>query len=119
MNKLICIVCPRGCHLEVDDHFNVTGNFCKRGEEYAKNELKSPKRKVTSTVAVIGGNVSRVSVITDNEIPKDKIFDVMNEIKKISVNAPLPINTIIIENVLDLGVNIITTREVLKENTSD
>ena len=31
MNKLICIVCPRGCHLEVDENFNVTGNFCQRG----------------------------------------------------------------------------------------
>ncbi|MBE6426383.1 MAG: molybdopterin oxidoreductase, partial [Planctomycetaceae bacterium] len=27
--ELICIVCPRGCHLTVDENMNVTGNFCK------------------------------------------------------------------------------------------
>lgn len=113
MNKLICIVCPRGCHLEVDDDLNVKGNYCPRGIIYAKNELTAPKRKVTSTVEVIGGSIKRVSVITDNDIPKDKIFDVMKEIKKIKVNAPLKINSIIIENVLNLGVNVITTREVV------
>ena len=113
MNKLICIVCPRGCHLEVDDDLNVKGNYCPRGIIYAKNELTAPKRKVTSTVEVIGGSIKRVSVITDSDIPKDKIFDVMKEIKKIKVNAPLKINSIIIENVLNLGVNVITTREVV------
>lgn len=115
MHKLICIVCPRGCHLEIDENLNVKGNFCKCGEVYAKNELISPKRKVTSTVEVLNGNVKRVSVITENEIPKDKIFDVMNVIKKVKVNAPLPINSIVVEDVLGLGVNIITTKEVLKE----
>lgn len=114
MRKLICIVCPRGCHLEVDENLNVTGNYCKRGETYARNELTSPKRKVTSTIEVIGGNVKRVSVITENEIPKDKIFEVMREIQKTVVYAPLAINSIVIENVLGLGVNIITTKEVLK-----
>lgn len=115
MSELICIVCPRGCHLSVDEKLNVSGNFCKRGEIYAKNELKSPKRKVTSTVKVINGDLPRVSVITDNEIPKDKIFEIMKEIQKTSVVAPLSINSIVIENVLGLGVNIITTREVKKD----
>jgi CxxC motif-containing protein len=114
MNKLICIVCPRGCHLEVDEHLNVKGNFCPRGVQYAKNELTFPKRKVTSTIEVIGGNIKRVSVITDNEIPKELIFELMNEIKKVKVHAPLKINSVVIENALGLGVNVITTKEVLK-----
>lgn len=112
MPELICIICPRGCHLHIDDNLNVSGNFCKRGEVYAKNELTAPKRKVTSTIKVINGNISRVSVITDGEIPKDKIFDVMKEIKKVCVTAPMPINSIVIENVLNLGVNVVTTREI-------
>ena len=37
----------------------------------------------------------------------------MNEIKKVKVHAPLKINSIVIENVLGLGVNVITTKEVL------
>ena len=82
MNKLICIICPRGCHLEVDENFNVTGNFCKRGEIYAKKELTSPERTITSTIKVLNGDLSRVSVSTSKPIPKELIHAVMNEIKK-------------------------------------
>ena len=33
MKELICIVCPRGCRLTVDENndYAVTGNSCKRG----------------------------------------------------------------------------------------
>ena len=41
MKELICIVCPNGCHLKVDEEngYNVTGNKCERGAEYGKAEL--------------------------------------------------------------------------------
>lgn len=69
---LICIVCPRGCHLEVDENFNVTGNFCKRGIAYAKEELTTPTRTLTSTVIIRGGVIPRLSVKTSAPIPKEK-----------------------------------------------
>ena len=47
-------------------------------------------------------------------IPKKKIFEVMEEIKKVEVEGPLPINSIVIQNVLNLNVDIISTRD-LKE----
>ena len=33
MTDLICIVCPKGCHLKVDEEngYKVTGNGCPRG----------------------------------------------------------------------------------------
>ena len=52
--ELICIVCPRGCHLVVDENLNVTGNTCKRGEVYGQNEVTNPTRTVTSTVQLDG-----------------------------------------------------------------
>ena len=57
MTELICIVCPKGCHLKVDEEngYRVTGNSCKRGEEYGKKELTNPTRVITSTVRVTGG----------------------------------------------------------------
>lgn len=110
MTKLICITCPRGCHLEVDDNMNVTGNFCPRGAKYAVDELTNPKRMVTSTVKVLNGELKRLPVMTSAPIPKDKIFDVMEEIKKVEVSAPLELGSVIIENILDLGVNIVSTR---------
>ena len=30
MKELICIMCPKGCRLTVDDDLNVTGNLEKR-----------------------------------------------------------------------------------------
>ena len=38
MKELICITCPKGCHLKVDEEhgYTVTGNSCPRGEEYGR-----------------------------------------------------------------------------------
>ena len=58
MKELICIVCPNGCHLKVDEEngYNVTGNKCERGAEYGKAELLYPMRMVTSTVRIEGAS---------------------------------------------------------------
>ena len=44
MTELICIVCPKGCHLKVDEEkdFAVTGNGCPRGAEYGKKGAHEP-----------------------------------------------------------------------------
>ena len=66
--ELICIVCPRGCHLTIDDNMNVKGNFCPRGKQYAINEVTCPKRMLTSTVKIISSSIKRLPVITSDEI---------------------------------------------------
>ena len=63
MKELTCIVCPRGCRLKVDDDLNVTGNFCPRGAQYAKDELTDPKRMITSFVRVKNRKDTVVSAI--------------------------------------------------------
>ncbi len=112
--NLICIVCPRGCHLTIDDNMNVSGNTCKRGEVYAKNEVTHPTRMITSTVKVYGGELERLPVATSAPIPKEDIFKVMAEINKASINAPVKIKDIVIKNVLGLDVDIIATRNINK-----
>ena len=79
MKELICIVCPQGCHLKVDEENGcaVTGNACPRGAEYGKMELTHPTRVVTSTVRCEGGLYPRCPVKTDRAIPKELIFQVM------------------------------------------
>ena len=89
--ELTCIVCPRGCRLTIDDHLNVTGNSCPRGAQYAKDEMTNPKRMITSIVRVKNRENMMVSVKTSQSIPKGKIFEVMAEIEKVSVNAPVHI----------------------------
>lgn len=114
--NLICISCPIGCHLTVQLEdgkvMNIEGHTCKRGPAYAEKELTNPTRFVTSTVKVIDGSEERVSVKTEFDIPKAKIFDIMKEINKVTVNAPIKMDDIIIENVADTGVNIVATRSV-------
>ena len=53
MKEMICIVCPRGCHLKVNDNNEVSGNFCPRGAKYAIEEITCPKRYITSTVRTV------------------------------------------------------------------
>ena len=115
MKKLICIVCPKGCRLTVDDKLNVTGNGCNRGIKYAIDELTNPTRMITSTVKIEGGQLSRLPVVTSAPVPKDLIFDVMKEINKISVVAPVKVKTVVLKNVLNLGVDIVATRDIDEE----
>ncbi|WDC83680.1 DUF1667 domain-containing protein [Caloramator sp. mosi_1] len=114
IKKMTCISCPLGCQLEVEvgENIKVSGNKCKRGEEYAKNEITNPKRIITSTVKVEGGDKPLVSVKTDREIPKDMIFEIMKEINKIKAVAPIQIGDVIIENVLGTGANVVATAKI-------
>ena len=67
MTSIICITCPKGCRLSVDEEngYKVTGNGCPRGEIYGKNELQHPVRVITSTVRIEGAAVPRLPVKTD------------------------------------------------------
>ena len=51
IKELICICCPKGCHLRVDtaNDYAVTGNACPNGAAYGKEELTHPTRIITST----------------------------------------------------------------------
>ncbi len=121
MMDMTCVVCPIGCHLKVtvDENGNflsVTGNRCPRGEAYAKEEITDPKRVLPTSVKVIGGELPLTSVRTEKAIPKRLIFSAMKVIKSIQVNAPVKRGQIILENILDTGVNVIATRTVKKQN---
>ena len=115
MRELICINCPLGCHLSVDDkdlaNVKVTGNTCPRGVTYAVSEVTAPKRMVTSSVPVVGSKVLRVSVKTSAPIPKDKIIKCLAQIKTVTATAPVKIGDVLLANVCDSGADIIATRE--------
>ena len=112
MKELTCIVCPRGCRLFIDDELNVTGNSCPRGAQYAKDELTNPKRMITSVVRVKNRVDTVVSVKTSTSIPKGMIFEVMNELNNVGVDAPTHIGDIVIKNVLNTGADIVITKNI-------
>ncbi len=114
---MTCLVCPIGCHLKVTvdesgKFVSVTGNGCPRGEAYAKEEITDPKRVLPTSVKIVDGEMPLVSVRTERAIPKRLIFDAIKIIKFTQVNAPVKRGQIIVENILDTGVNIIATRTV-------
>ena len=110
MKEIICITCPKGCHLKVDEEtFAVTGNSCPRGAVYGANELRNPVRVVTSTV-IAEGSVRRLPVKTDRPIPKDKMFQVMDEIARVRVKAPVAVGQILIPNVAGTDGNVVATK---------
>ena len=110
--EFTCIVCPRGCRLAIDENNEVTGNTCPRGKAYAISEVTNPVRNIASSVRVSNREDLLVSVKTSNPIPKGKIFEVMDEINKISVEAPTHIGDVVIKNVLGLDVDIVITKEI-------
>ena len=112
MKDLTCIVCPRGCSLHVDDNMNFTSNFCPRGKEYAISELTHPVRTITSSIKVTNRDYTLVSVKTTKPVPKDKIFAVMEEIDKLSVEAPTRIGDIVKKNILGLDSDIVITKNI-------
>lgn len=113
---LTCIVCPRGCTLKVElgdtgEVLNVSGNSCKRGVIYAEAECTHPRRTVTSTVKCADGAV--VACKTSDTVPKERVFDVMRAINSIRPDGDIDVGTVLIENILDLGVNLVATGKKL------
>ena len=116
MREFNCINCPRGCLLhveEVNGEFEVTGNTCIRGHDFAISEMTCPKRTICSSVKTIFSEVPVLPVRVSAEIPKDRIFDVMAEINKVMLTERIGRGDVIIPDVLGLGVDIISTSDVL------
>lgn len=114
--KLICVVCPNGCELDISMDENkdvsVSGEMCVRGIDWAKQEVINPLRTIASNILVKNGDWSLLSVRTDRPIPLKKISKTMEKIKKVVVNAPIYMGDIIIKNVANTNAMIIATRNV-------
>ncbi len=119
---LTCIVCPVGCRLQAvvedDQLVDVQGNSCKRGAQYALDELCAPRRTVTSTARVDRGFLPLVPVRTREPIPKDKIGQVLIEIAKTRIEAPVRVHQVVAANVAGTGVDVIASRSMSRVNAS-
>ncbi len=117
MEKILtCIGCPMGCQLTVTLDENgafqsVTGYSCKVGKEYAPNEIANPTRMVTS-VMLVPGSRTPLSVKTARAIPKRLIFDCLNEIRMATIALPIKIGDVIVPNVCGTGIDVVATRNL-------
>ena len=112
MRELICIVCPRGCHLKVDetDAHNVTGYSCPRGKNYAYKEMTDPTRTLTSVVRIDGALTACFPVKTSGEIPKRDIMPAMALLKNVRLKSPVALGEVIVKDICGTGVDWIATK---------
>ncbi len=110
-NELVCTICPQGCILKVNGE-SITGADCERGVEYARSELTCPMRYITATVAVEGNPYSRLPVRSVSPVPKDRISDIMKEIKNASVPPFAERGQVVIRNAGGTDADFVSTREL-------
>jgi CxxC motif-containing protein len=114
---ITCIICPLGCDITVEGEGeniqSMTGQGCKRGEEYARNEFIHPLRILTSTVKVSGSKIPLAAVRTNKPMPQELLFQAMDEIRKVEARVPVKRGDVIIANILGTGVDIIATGEAV------
>ena len=110
--ELTCIICPRGCHLKIDDNLNVTGNFCPRGAAYAKQEVLDPRRTLTTTVHCESELLNVCPVKTDGTIPKGLLLQAMEEVNKVTLTPPVEVGQVVIEDLLGTGIPLVATRRI-------
>ncbi len=113
--SVLCIGCPTGCDGEVVIEDGVVvemhGYTCKRGRAYVAEEVISPKRMVTTTVRVKDGALALLPVVSDRPVPKELIFACVARLRKVTVTAPVKADSVVLADVLGLGVNFVAARD--------
>jgi len=115
MTEIVCIVCPKGCHLNVEEtagDYRVTGQGCERGEAYGCEEMRNPTRIITSTVKITGAAHRRCPVKTKYAIPKRLIPDAMRLLDNIELASPVMEGDIVVDNICGTGIPFVTTRSL-------
>ncbi|MDR2137405.1 MAG: DUF1667 domain-containing protein [Synergistaceae bacterium] len=120
--EFVCVMCPNGCLIEAEytverpaKLLSFTGNRCAKGKDWVRQEIENPMRTIATSLAVWGGDFGSVSVRTTRPIPREKIFDVMKEIRALGMlEAPLDIGEVVLRNPAGTQTEIVVTRDVAK-----
>ena len=117
-----CTTCPSECLLSVEVErdadgnvaavHSVTGNSCPRGDKFAHQELTCPMRVLTTTVAVSGGDEALLPVRTAEAIPLALHAQAMALIRGLVVNAPIRMGDVVLEDLLDTGIDLIASMDI-------
>ena len=110
--ELTCIVCPMGCRVTVEldgGEMRFSGNQCKRGEAYCRQEVSCPMRTVTSLVAVEGAEHPLCPVKTAAPVPREKIPEVLAKLRCARIHAPIAIGDVLVRDIAGTGVDLVAT----------
>ncbi len=114
--RLTCIGCPMSCPLElviIDGEIReITGNDCKRGEAYARQEYTAPCRMVSTTIACNSGLWPRLPVKTVTAVPKAEVMAVARALHTLEIEAPVQIGQVILDDIAGTGIAVIACRSL-------
>jgi len=117
--EIICVICPRGCGIQVSGTVgqieSIEKNECKRGYAYAETEFLNPCRILTSSVLLDNAYRNMLPVRSSAPIPKKLLLDCMCEIKKHRISAPVEMHQVIISDILGSGADIISSMPIRGE----
>ncbi|MDO4515825.1 MAG: FAD-dependent oxidoreductase [Bacillota bacterium] len=106
---ITCILCPKGCRIQADADGKATGNGCPKGEEYALQEQKAPKRVLTTTLKRADGSL--LPVKTSQAVPRDHLLDYMDRLRNITLSAaPLPCGTVVLRDPFGIGADVVSAQ---------
>lgn len=114
--EIICVACPHGCRLEAtrqDGEILISNAGCKRGQEYAINEITDPRRMVATTARIQNGIHPLLPVYTSQPFPKGRISELLQEIRKVEIIAPVKMGQVVLENVLGSGIDVLASRDLV------
>lgn len=112
---MVCIRCPFGCEMTVDvqgQDVHVTGNRCKRGVEYAREECFAPKRMVTAVVRTDSAALPWLPVKTATPVDKAVTRSVAANIHRLRVSAPVEMGQVVCEDIDGHGTRLVATRSL-------
>ena len=118
IHEVVCILCPVGCRMivEIEDGevVRIDNAGCERGKDYSLQEIRSPVRDFFTTIRVADGKTALVSVRSTEPIPKNMLMPCAAQLARRVIPAPVKGGDTIVENVMNLGVDIIATKDVDK-----
>ena len=117
MNRtMTCIACPRGCLLNIIQEageVNISGNQCKRGVDYALQELKESLRMLTTTVKTTFSYSPRLPVKLSREVPIKFFPEYMKAVNSFVLDHSCIPGDILMQNILESklgrGVDLLAT----------
>jgi CxxC motif-containing protein len=61
---------------------------------------------------VDGGTLAVIPVRSNKGLPKERIFDTVEHVSHIALRAPIKMGTVVVPNLLNLGVDVIASRDI-------
>ena len=110
----VCVVCPIGCEIDVVHNggkvISMEGNECKKSEEFVNQELIEPMRILTTTIRIQGARWAVIPVRSDKAVPKRLFPQIMKQLRRIELQAPVNMLDVVVKDIVGTGANIIATR---------